>query len=277
MDVVPAILSTVRPFPAFAGALTFALLLALGGACDDDGDAGGSLTVFAASSLTGAFEEIGSAFEAANPDVSVQFNFAGSPGLRTQLEQGADAGVLVTADEPNMAAALDAGLVVDAGEPFARNRLAIIVPADNPAEIDSIYDLANDGVQLVLAQEGVPIGDYARQSLETAGEQPDAGDGFAQRALSNVVSEEPSVKAVVTKIQLGEADAGIVYVTDVTEDIAGHVSMIEIPDALNVVARYPIAITTNAAQPEIARTFTDFVLSEQGQTILAALGFMTIE
>jgi molybdate transport system substrate-binding protein len=234
----------------------------------------GNLTVFAASSLTDAFNEEKQAFEAAHPGVSVTFNFAGSPTLRAQLGQGARADVLATADRKNMDAALQNGLVVDAGTTFARNKLAVIVPKSDPGNIASPFDLAKSGLKLVLAQQGVPAGDYARQIFQNMEADPRGGAGFANNVLSNLVSEEANVKAVVGKVQLGEADAGIVYVTDATPDLAGDVMLIEIPDSLNVIAAYPIAVTSDAGEPEIAKAFIAFVLSAQGQQILEAHGFL---
>jgi molybdate transport system substrate-binding protein len=176
-----------------------------------------------------------------------------------------------------MQLALDAGSVVDAGQPFARNRLVIIVPSDNPAGIETPFDLANDGVKLVLAGEDVPVGNYARESIALIRQKSDAPDGYEEDALSNVLSNEPNVKAVVTKVQLGEADAGIVYVTDVTPDVEADISTIEIPDDVNVIALYPIAVTAEAAEAETAQAFIDFVLSEDGQAILREFGFLAVE
>jgi molybdate transport system substrate-binding protein len=279
----------------------FVAVLALAGAfaltaCGDDDDNGdstdtpvpptsaatsapldGSITVFAAASLTDAFNDIGEAFTTEHPDASVTFNFAGSPALVTQLEQGASADVLATADERNMASALEKELVVDAGETFAQNKLAIIVPADNPANIAAPEDLANDGLKLVLAEASVPVGNYARQSLEKLSADAAYGADFGANVLANLVSEEPNVKAVVTKVQLGEADAGIVYVTDVTADVADEITLIEIPEKFNVIATYPIAVTADAGSPDIAAAFIDFVLSDAGQAILEEYGFVAAD
>lgn len=237
----------------------------------------GTLTVYAASSLTDAFNEIGAAFDAAHTGVTTEFSFTGSPTLRTQLEQGARADILAVADQPNMQAALDKGLVIDAGQTFVRNRLTIIVPKRNPARIMSAADLAKPGTKLVLAQKDVPVGKYARASIASMATDPAFAAGFADSTLGNVVSEEPNVKAVVTKVQLGEADAGIVYATDVTAGVTNDIESIAIPDAYNVTAGYPIAITRDAKHPEIARAFIDFVLSDAGQSILRTYGFLSAE
>ena len=250
----------------------------------DAGDAGatpfveplraGTLRVFAAASLTDAFGEIATAFSAAHPGVDVTYNFGGSPTLRTQLEQGARADVLAVADQATMQAALDKQLVIDRGTTFANNRLVIIVPASNPAKITTPADLARPGVKLVLALAGVPAGTYARQSLAKMELDPAFGAGFEDHVLANVVSEEPNVKAVVTKVQLGEADAGIVYVTDVTPGVVADVGTITLPDAYNVTAAYPIAVTRDAARPDIADAFIRFVLSTEGQAILRKYAFL---
>lgn len=243
------------------------------------GGGGGSrnVTVFAAASLTGAFGDAAHAFEASHSGVNVRFSFAGSPTLRTQLEQGARADLLATADEPNMQAALQQGVVRDTGATFARNRLAIIRPNPNPGAVSTPRDLAKSGLRLVLAASDVPVGRYARESLAKMAADPSFPAGFSARALANVVSEEPNVKAVLAAVQLGEADAGIVYATDLTPEIARDVNAIEIPDAYNVVASYPIAITTGAAEPKLAQEFIEFLLSDEGQAILKRYGFIGVK
>jgi molybdate transport system substrate-binding protein len=236
----------------------------------------GKITVFAASSLTDAFNEIAADFKTANPDASVEFNFAGSPALVTQLEQGASADVLATADQKNMQRALDKTLVKDGGTPFVKNRLVIIVPRSNPGGISTPADLAKPGLKLVLAQKEVPVGNYARQSLDKFGANATYGADFNQKVLSNLVSEEPNVKAVVTKIQLGEADAGIVYVTDVTAGVTEDINQVAIADEFNVIATYPIAVTSDAGSAAAAQAFIDFVLSETGRAILEEHGFVPV-
>jgi molybdate transport system substrate-binding protein len=232
----------------------------------------GSITVLAASSLTEAFNQEAAAFQKAHPGVAVKFSFGGSPTLVTQLDQGAPADVLATADEKNMKAATDKALVAPATS-FVRNRLVIAVPKSNPAQIASPNDLAKPNLKLVLAAKGVPVGDYARQSLKNMEADAAFGAGFSDKVLKNLVSEEPNVKSVVSKIQLGEADAGIVYKTDITAGVAGDVSAVEISDSFNVIASYPIAITSKAGNPALAAAFIDFMLSTEGQKVLADSGF----
>ena len=234
----------------------------------------GSITVFAASSLTDAFNQAATAFKAANPGVKVTFNFGGSPTLVTQLDQGANADVLATADQPNMKNAQDKGLIREPTETFARNRLAIIVPKSNPGKITTPADLAKSGLKLVLAEKTVPVGSYARQSLAKFNGKESYPADFDAQVLKNVVSDESNVKSVVTKVQLGEADAGIVYVTDVTPGVAGDITQIAIPDAYNVIASYPIAVTKDASNRAAAQAFIDFLLSDAGQSILEKDGFM---
>jgi molybdate transport system substrate-binding protein len=235
----------------------------------------GTLTVYAAASLTDAFQEIGDAFDAAHAGVHTEFNFAGSPTLRTQLEQGAEADALAVADQPNMQAAVDKKLVDDTGSIFARNKLTIIVPKGNPGGVTAPKDLAKPGLKLVLAQADVPVGKYARESIAKMAADASFGASFSDDALANVVSNEPNVKSVVTKVQLGEADAGIVYTTDVTEGVAGDIETIAIPDAFNVFASYPIAVLAEAKHTAAARALIDYVLSDAGQTILKKYGFLT--
>lgn len=233
-----------------------------------------TLTVFAAASLTSAFTEIGANFDAANPGVTTTFNFAGSQALRTQIEEGAPADVFASANAKEMDA-LVASAFVQEGAPqiFLNNKLVVILPADNPAGLDSLDDLANDGVKVVLAAEEVPVGKYARQSLELM--NASYGADFKDKVLANVVSNEDNVKQVVAKVQLGEADAGIVYVSDVIA--ARDVRALEIPNALNVVAAYPIAPLATSANFELAEAFAAYVLSAEGQAILQKWGFVPIQ
>jgi molybdate transport system substrate-binding protein len=234
------------------------------------------LFVFAASSLLEVFQEIGAQFEQQHPGTKVRFNFAGSAQLVAQLSQGASASVAAFADTRNMRQAQQQGLI--AGEPviFARNRLVLIVPASNPAGIHTLADLARPGVKVVLAHDNVPIGHYARQVLERASQDPAYGSDFAQRVLANLVSEEVNVKQVVAKIQLGEADAALVYATDVTPAVRQQVTEIELPEQVNVVTCYPIAVVVGAPDQALARAFIDQVRSPEGQAVLERYGFRPV-
>jgi len=230
------------------------------------------LTIFAAASLTEAFTELAATFEATNPGVKVDVNFASSNALRLQIEQGARPDLYASANTLHMDAIFEAGLV-DQPLIFAHNQLVVIMPASNPAGVNSLADLAKPGLKLVLAGPEVPVGRYARQSLQKMSTAPTSGSDFAGRVLTNLVSEEETVKAVVAKVQLDEADAGIVYSSDVTPAVAGRLKTIEIPPIFNVVADYPIAATTNSQQPVLAQTFINFVLSPSGQAMMSRHGF----
>jgi molybdate transport system substrate-binding protein len=231
------------------------------------------LTVFAAASLTDAFTEIGKAFEAANPGVTVTFNFAGSQALRTQIEEGAPADVFASANTKEMDTLVEGGLVKQqAPQIFLTNKLVIILPAANPAKIETLEDLANPGIKLVLAAEEVPVGKYARQALDQM--NGSFGADFKDKALANVVSNEDNVKQVVAKVQLGEADAGLVYTSDAIA--APELKTIEIPADLNVVAQYPIAPLLKSANPDLAAKFVEEVVSANGQAILQKWGFEPI-
>lgn len=231
----------------------------------------GDLTVFAASSLTDAFTEIGEAFEAEHDGVSVDFNFAASSALSTQINEGSPADVFASADGAQMKVVVDAG---NAGEStiFATNLPVVVIPAGSTV-VSSFEGLAESGYSLVLAGEEVPVGRYARQiftnaSAATGGISAD----FSDKVLANLKSNEANVRAVLTKIELGEADAGIVYGTDAA--VAGDsVEIIDIPTEYNVIAQYPIASVNESSNPDAAEAFVEFVLSDAGQAILASYGF----
>lgn len=229
-----------------------------------------TLTVFAAASLTDAFIEIGKNFEATRPGVTVTFNFAGSQTLRTQVEQGAPVDVFASASGKEMDT-LVAGKFVAEGTPqiFLTNKLVVLLPANNPASLQTLEDLARLGIKLVLAAEEVPVGNYARQSLEKM--NASFGADFKHKVLANVVSNEDNVKQVVAKVQLGEADAGIVYTSDVVAAL--DLKSIEIPVDLNVITKYPIAALTASPNANLAADFIAYVLSPEGQAILTKWGF----
>jgi molybdate transport system substrate-binding protein len=222
----------------------------------------GVITVLAAASLTDSFREIGIAFEAANPGAKVTFSFAASSALATQINQGAPADVFASADTANMdklTAASGAG-VYAAPMTFATNKLSIIVGKGNPKGITGVADLAKSGLIYVTAAPDVPIGAYAKQVLDKA------------KVTVTPKSLEADVKSVVNKVTLGEADAGIVYTTDVKA--AGDKALgVVIPDDLNVIAMYPIAVTKATKNSAAATGFVSFVTGAAGQTILAKYGF----
>jgi molybdate transport system substrate-binding protein len=231
------------------------------------------LTVFAAASLTDAFNEIGDGFKQQHPGVMFEVNYAGSQQLRMQLEQGAVADVFASANTKEMNNAIQAGLVISGSQQtFVYNRLAVIVPKDNPGEVKELQNLNRLGLKIVLAAPSVPVGGYALTSLDKM--NADFGATFSQTVLSNVVSLEDNVKQVVAKIQLGEADAGIVYSSDVTPGAAEKVIKIDIPDKYNVLATYPLAVLKVGPQADLAAKFVDYVLSAEGQAILAKWGFI---
>ena len=234
----------------------------------------GNLTIFAAASLTEAFNEMKTEIEAANPGTKITLNFAGSSALRTQITQGAPADVFASADQANMDPVVQAGDMSGNTSIFVQNRLVLIIPKDNPGKISTLKDLANSGVKLVLAQEQVPVGNYARQSLDKMNADPAFGSGFKDKVLANVASNELNVKDVVAKVQLGEADAGIVYKTDASSADPTKVTMIDIPDQYNIVAQYPIGVVKGGSNPTGAAAFITYLLSPAGQAVMAKYGFI---
>ena len=236
-------------------------------------NAGKTVTVYAAASLTESFNEMADLFSAENGGARVSFNFANSSQLRAQIEQGAPADVFASANEREMKTLVEGGMI--AGEPqiFARNRLVVILPKANPGRIESVQDLGKPGVKFVAAGSAVPVGGYFLQVLDTMKADPAYGSDFKDKVMRNFVSEETDVKQVVAKVQLGEGDAGVVYLTDVTPKVAPNLQVIEIPDALNVIAKYPIAVTKNASEGALGQAFVSFILSAEGQAILKNLGF----
>jgi molybdate transport system substrate-binding protein len=233
------------------------------------------LTVYAAASLTGAFNETAQAFEANNSGVAVAVNYAGSQVLATQIKQGASVDVFASADQKNMKAVQDAGLMNNSSVTiFAENKLAIIVPTANPANITSLSDLANSGVKLDICNSSVPCGNYTLQMLAKASNNSTYGSGFNTSVLANVVSQETNVNDVVAKVALGQADAGIVYKSDVPAAYQSKVQVITIPDSVNVLAKYPIGIVSTSSNAQLAQSFIDYVTSPAGQAILLKYGFI---
>jgi molybdate transport system substrate-binding protein len=227
----------------------------------------GSITVFAAASLTSPFTVIARNFEQAHPGTAVHLSFAGSSTLVAQIEQGAVGDVLASADQVNMQKLVDSGLVQGHPAVFAKNRLQIVVRAGNPRHIDGPGDLARPGLVVVLCAPSVPCGRYADQALQQAG------------VTVRPASQETDVKAVLSKVSLGEADAGIVYVTDVNSAGAG-VEGVDIPDRVNVLASYPIVVLKDSGNLPLAKAFVAYVLNgapdarADGQQTLRAYGFL---
>ncbi len=260
-------------WPARAAAF---VALALSSACAPAPPAD-TLTVFAAASLKEAFTELGQAFQARRAGVAISFNFAGSQQLAQQLAAGAPADVFASANQRQMDAAAEVGRVAPgAAQPFAGNRLIVVLPGDNPAGLHTLPDLARPGLRIVLAAEVVPVGQYSLEFLEKASGDPAFPASFKDGVLANVMSYEENVRAVLSKVALGEADAGIVYLSDVAGDGADRVQRLDIPDALNALAVYPIAPIADSARPALAETFVAFVLSADGQAILVRHGFLPI-
>lgn len=236
------------------------MLLLTGVGCSATGGEDRTVAVFAAASLSDAFIEVVAAFESAQPGIEVELNLAGSSTLREQVLDGAPADVFASADEIDMATVEDAGEVQGEVKTFARNRMEIAVPTGNPGEVRGLADFEDADLLIGLCAEEVPCGRLGREVLANAGVEP---------ALD---TNEPDVRALLTKIEVDELDAGLVYVTDVAAS-GGAVQGIEVPPADNVIARYPIAALSGAPDPEAASLFVEFVLSDGGQAILADFGF----
>jgi len=247
---------------ATLGIAVMLLAAACGGEQGEEGEEGGEqkLTVLAASSLTEVFESLEEPYTVLHPQVDVVYSFESSSTLVEQVKQGVQADVLATADETTMGELVSAELLHEDPRVFALNSLAIIVEAGNPKNVQELEDLTQEDLTVVLAAEEVPAGKYAREVLDAA------------NVNVKPVSLEEDVKAVVTKVTLGEADAGIGYVTDVIA--AGDaVSSVEIPEEDNVVAPYPIAVLDEAPNERLAEDFVALVLSEDGTRTLTEAGF----
>jgi molybdate transport system substrate-binding protein len=272
-----------RDFVCVMGGLMTAVLLATtigpahaAPAAQGNTSLSGNITVFAAASLRDAFNEVGKNFEAANPGTKVTFQYAGSQQLAEQIGFGAPADVFASANTRLMDAVVKTTRV-NANDPrtFVRNRLVVVYPKSNPARLRTLKDLAKPGLKLVLANKTVPVGSYSLDFLNKASAKPEFGATFSQTVLTNVVSYEEDVRAVFNKVQLGEADAGIVYRSDVVADKAKDVGTIDIPSDLNTIATYPIAPLKDSSNLPLAQAFTQYVLSPAAQTVLVKYGFVS--
>jgi len=221
----------------------------------------GEITVFAASSLTESFDAIAKQFEKKYPDVTVRFDFDSSANLAAQIQQGAPADVFASADEANLQKAVDSGDVNVKPVVFAKNRLEIAIEKGNPTKVKGLADLARPGLVVVLCADAVPCGKYAAQAFATAG------------VSVSPASKEENAKATLNKVSLGEADASVVYVTDV-KAAKGEVGGVKIPDRQNVIATYPIAVTKDSRSSAAARAWVQFIQSKTAQTTLRKFGFL---
>lgn len=232
-----------------------------------------TLRVFAAASLTDAISEVGTAFEATHPNVSVRYNFAGSSVLATQIIEGAQPAVFLSANDAQAQRIVNAGLTAGTLHPFTANQLVVAIPLANPGGIAQLDDLTNPNLMLVTAADGVPIRSYTDTMLGRIAQQ-----GFDVAALrANIVSEETNVRQVVGKIALGEADAAIVYQSDVTLQIADAVTALDIiPTDANVRTTYP-AVILPGQQLELAQAYVEFLQSDEAQAIFTTWGFLPID
>lgn len=257
-----------RPTHVLSAATLAATLVAAAGCGGIGTGSGGSasagktrtLVVFAAASLTGTFTRLGKTFEAAHPGVSVKFNFGGSSSLAQQITQGAPADVFASANPATMKTVTDAGDAAGSPQVFVRNRLEIAVPPGNPGRVTALKDLTNPRLKVVECAPQVPCGAAARKALASA------------HLTVKPVSEEQDVKGALTKVELNEADAALVYRTDV-KAAAGKVTGIDFPAAANAINDYPIVTLAKAPQPALARRFVELVRSGQGRSVLTRAGF----
>jgi molybdate transport system substrate-binding protein len=231
------------------------------------------LNILGAASLKGALDAAKSAYEASHAGVTLTISTDSSAALETKIEQGAPADVFLSADTANPKKLVDGGFASGSAVNFAGNKLTVIVPKDNPAGIRTPADLARAGVKIIAAGDEVPITKYATQLVRNLADQPDYPAAFDAAYASNVVSKEENVKAVVAKIALGQGDAAICYVTDVT---SADIEAIDIPVAANVLASYSGVVVEASANVDAARAFLDWLVSEDGQAILVSFGFLPL-
>lgn len=235
------------------------------------------LTIFAAASLGEVFKALGKEFQSTHPQIRLEFNFAGSQQLVQQISQGGTPDVFASANVKQMDAAVKTGRIDSSSvRIFARNRLVVISPHDNQTEITSLNDLALPNIKIVLAANVVPVGEYSLEFLTKCDRADNFSSHFKENVLRNVVSYEENVRAVLAKVILGECDAGIVYTTDIATDTSKRIRQITIPDNLNVIAEYPVAVIKDSKQEEVAKEFVRYLCSNEGQSVLQRFGFITV-
>jgi molybdate transport system substrate-binding protein len=255
----------------FASRLFLACLLLVGVIGCASAPSSSNLTVYAAASLSNAIDAATVAYTAAHPETRFTISTGSSTALRMQIEQGAKADLLLSADTKNPQALVDGGFADDTATNFAANKLAIVVPKGNPAGLTSPFDLAREGVKVVAAGDGVPITAYAKALINNLASQPGAPADFAAKYAANVISEEEDVKSALTKVELAEADAAIVYVTDA--ESSDKVDTLPIPDAAQVSTLYSGVVTKASPSGAAAHTFLAWLAGPDGQQALAGFGF----
>jgi molybdate transport system substrate-binding protein len=257
----------------FGAALAVTMLFA-GASAPVGAQSQGKIIVFAAASLTEAFNAAAPAFTK-KTGIAVTFSFGGSDTLATQIKQGAPADVFASANLTQMKVVSDAGLVAGTPKTFVKNRLVLIAPKNDSVKVASPVDLAKPGVKVVLAAATVPVGSYARATFGKLSSQTGYPADFPAEVDKNTVSNELDVKAVVTKVSLGEGDAGVVYSTDVTPSVASKLNEFPFPASVVPDIEYPIVALKNSQDPKSAQAFVDYITSPEGQSFLKARGFIT--
>lgn len=230
------------------------------------------LTVLGAASLKGVLDEAAAAYEAEIPGTTITLSTDSSAALATQIQQGAPADVFLSADTANPQKLVDAGLAAGDAVVFAGNELTVVVPTDNPGGVETPADLARTGLKVIAAGDEVPITKYATKLVENLARLPGYPAGFEAAYAANIVSKEDNVKAIVAKIELGEGDAGIVYLTDVAA--SSGVTAVDVPDEANVRATYAGVVVGASAHPEAAAAFLQWFAGPEGQAILTSFGFL---
>ena len=231
-----------------------------------------NLTIFGAASLSNVLKKVQQAYAASHAGTTLTISTDSSAALETQIEEGAPADVFLAADTTNPQKLVDANLSAGAAVVFAANKLTIVVPSDNPGRVASPKDLAKPGLKVIAAGDAVPISRYAQQLIDGLAKQPDYPTGFASAYAANVVSKEDNVKAIISKLEIGQGDAGIVYVTDAAAST--KVKTIDVPDAANVPASYAGVVVGASTHQEAARTFLGWLTRADGQAVLQQFGFL---
>lgn len=253
------------------------IFVTLCGCVSEDNKNSAELSVFAASSLVGVMDDMKPAFEAVHPGVTIIANIDGTASLETQLKEGAYADIFLPASTKNMENMKKAGLMQNESIiPYATNRMSIIVPVDNPANITTLADLAKPGIKIVSVTKDVPVRKYTEQILNNTAQDPEYGQAYVDAFRANVISEEVNAAAGVAKVALGEGDAAISYSTDVTDDVSDEVTIIEIPERINVVGLYEAGIMSESTQPKLAQEFITLLTSDTGKAILQDYGFTPV-